>query len=51
MKFQNIEEVKEHCDKEGRQYLVYNNKVLDCSSFKHPGPTEFITANIGKDVT
>ena len=51
MKFKDIEEVSEVCQKEGRRYLVYNNSVLDCSNFKHPGPSEFITDNIGKDVT
>ena len=51
MKFKNIEAVKEACEKEGKKYLVYGNKVLDVSKFDHPGPAELITDNIGKDST
>ena len=51
MKFKNIEEVKEACEKDGKKYLVYGNKVLDVSKFDHPGPAELITDNIGKDST
>ena len=51
MKFKGIEGVKEACEKEGKKYLVYGNKVLDVAKFDHPGPANLITDNIGKDAT
>ena len=37
--------------KDGKQYVIYGDRVLDVATFKHPGPQKLITENIGKDVT
>lgn len=31
--------------------MVYKDKVLDVEKFRHPGPQQLITDNIGKDIT
>ena len=35
----------------GKQFIIYDNKVVNVEGFKHPGPQKFISDNIGKDVT
>ena len=51
MKFKSIDDVKLICDRDNKQYLVYENMVLDVEKFQHPGPQELITENIGTDCT
>ena len=34
-----------------KQFVIYENRVINVEGFKHPGPQKFITDNIGKDVT
>ena len=37
--------------KNGKQWVIYDNAVLDVSGWSHPGPQKLITSNIGRDVT
>ena len=47
--FKNIKEVEELIQS-GEKLVIYNKKVLDTKSFKHPGPQELIEEYIGKDM-
>jgi cytochrome b involved in lipid metabolism len=37
-KFETVEEVAAFSEQHHKQLVVFQNKVLDVSSFKHPGP-------------
>ena len=51
MEFENIKAVKDACDKLGKKYVVVQGLVVDVDGYKHPGPQNLITDNIGTDVT
>jgi cytochrome b involved in lipid metabolism len=51
MVFESIEEVAQDCKVTNRTLVVYNDQVLDLTDFQHPGPKEYITDNVGKDIT
>ena len=54
-KFSSAEEVKQEMkDQEAKgksvKLILYDRYVLDVTKFKHPGPAEYITDNIGEDI-
>ena len=34
-----------------KQWVIYDNAVIDVAGWSHPGPQKLITKNIGRDVT
>ena len=51
MQFNSYSEANIHAKKHNRQYAFLYKNVLDLTEFRHPGPQELITENIGKDIT
>ena len=54
-KYQNIEEVEKDMKEEEAKgnkitWLLYDRIVMNVTTFKHPGPVEYITDNVGKDI-
>ena len=54
-KFDSVEEVRQEMKERSSsgkpvKWLLYDKLVLDVTDFKHPGPAEFITDNIGEDI-
>merc|ERR1740121_1422748 len=49
--FDSVADVMEACRKDGKAFLVFEDRVLDVAKFSHPGPQALITSNIGKDIT
>ena len=49
--FESIEEIAQDCKVTKRTLVVYNDQVLDLTDFQHPGPKEYITDNVGNDIT
>lgn len=37
--------------KNGKQWIVYDNAIVEVTGWSHPGPQKLITNNIGRDVT
>jgi len=49
--FDSAAAVTEACRKEGKSYVIFEDRVLDVADFTHPGPQALIKTNIGKDIT
>ena len=37
--------------KNGQQWVIYDNAIVDVAGFRHPGPQKLISNNLGRDVT
>jgi cytochrome b involved in lipid metabolism len=51
MEFENVKAVKDACERLDKKYLVVGGHVVDIDGYRHPGPQNLLTDNIGTDVT
>eukprot|EP00927_Polykrikos_kofoidii_P082699 TRINITY_DN8288_c0_g1_i1.p1 TRINITY_DN8288_c0_g1~~TRINITY_DN8288_c0_g1_i1.p1 ORF type:complete len:359 (+),score=70.43 TRINITY_DN8288_c0_g1_i1:43-1119(+) len=51
LRVRDIDELQALCKSHNKDYMVYEQNVLDVTNFKHPGAQSLITKNVGKDVT
>ena len=49
--FKTIEECMSYGAKNGQQWVIYDNAIVDVAGFRHPGPQKLISNNLGRDVT